>query len=80
MVAAIVADFRSAPISEAERVLLAFAEKLTQQPWASSERDIQVLREFGWADEAILDVTLVVSYFAFVNRIASGLGVELEEK
>lgn len=80
MVAAIVSDFRSAPISKAELALLNFAEKLTQQPSASSRADIQVLREAGLNDEAILDLTLVVSYFAFVNRIASGLGVELKEK
>ncbi len=42
------------------------------------ETDIARLRSAGWSDRAILDLTLVVGYFAFVNRIADGLGVELE--
>jgi alkylhydroperoxidase family enzyme len=44
------------------------------------ETDIARLRKAGWSDRAILDLTLVVGYFAFVNRIADGLGVQLEGK
>jgi alkylhydroperoxidase family enzyme len=40
--------------------------------------DIELLQKAGWSDRAILDLALVISYFAFVNRIAEGLGVELE--
>jgi alkylhydroperoxidase family enzyme len=58
--------------------LLDFAVKLTREPWACAETDITRLRSAGWSDRAILDLTLVVGYFAFVNRIAQGLGVELE--
>jgi len=36
-------------------------------------------RKAGWSDRAILDTTLVISYFTFVDRIADGLGVQLEE-
>jgi alkylhydroperoxidase family enzyme len=52
--------------------------KLTVEPWACGETDIARLRKAGWSDRAILDLTLVVAYFAFVNRIADGLGVQLE--
>lgn len=79
MVAAIVSHYRQAPVSNAERALLEFAVKLTREPAASMEADIDALRKAGWSDRAILDATLVVSYFAFVNRIAHGLGVELED-
>jgi alkylhydroperoxidase family enzyme len=41
-------------------------------------RDIESLREVGLDDRAIHDACAIVSYFAFVNRIADGLGVELE--
>ncbi len=58
--------------------MLDFAVKLTVEPWVSRETDIVRLRQAGWSDRAILDLTLVVAYFAFVNRIADGLGVELE--
>ena len=53
--------------------------KLTREPQASAETDVARLREVGWSDQAILDLTLVVGYFAFVNRIADGLGVVLEK-
>ncbi len=73
-----VSDYRKASIAEAERALLDFAVKLTREPAACKEMDIELLQKAGWSDQAILDLTLVVSYFAFVNRIAEGLGVELE--
>lgn len=78
MVEAIVKGHATAPISEAERVLLDFAVKLTAEPWACAEADAARLRHAGWSDRAIHDLTLVVGYFAFVNRMAHGLGVELE--
>ncbi len=79
MVDAVVLDYRNAPISPAELSLLEFAEKLTREPASCMEQDLQLLRQVGWSDRGILDATLVISYFAFVNRIADGLGVELEE-
>jgi uncharacterized peroxidase-related enzyme len=78
-VAAIVSDYRKAPISQGESALLDFAVELTRDPAALRKADIETLRKAGWSDYAILDATLVVSYFAFVNRIADGLGIELEE-
>ncbi len=44
-----------------------------------SDDDLASLRDVGLADRDLLDATLVVSYFAYVNRIADGLGVVLEE-
>jgi alkylhydroperoxidase family enzyme len=58
--------------------MLEFTEKLTREPFCCTERDVNLLRQGGWSDAAILDVTLITAYFAFVNRIADGLGVELE--
>lgn len=75
---AIVSDYRNAPISEPERRLLDFAVLLTQKPSSCTESEIHSLRQAGWSDRAILDCTLIISYFAFVNRIADGLGVQLE--
>lgn len=70
--------YRRAPISEPERRLLDFAVLLTQNPSSCTESEIHSLRQAGWSDRAILDCTLIISYFAFVNRIADGLGVQLE--
>ena len=80
LVAAVASDFRKAPISEPERELLEFALKLTREPATSAQADIEALRNAAWSDGAILDATLIISYFAFVNRIAEGLGVELENE
>ena len=77
---AIASDYTRASISEAERALLNYAAKLTREPSSCTEADVASLRHSGWSDGAILDATLVTSYFAFVNRIAGGLGVELEEE
>lgn len=61
-----------------ESALLAYAEQLTSAPAAVRSDDIARLRDVGLDDLAIHDAAAVVSYFAFVNRIADGLGVELE--
>lgn len=56
-----------------------YVEKLTLKPWEMSEADVIALREAGFSDSAILDINQVTGYYAFVNRLADGLGVELEE-
>ncbi len=62
----------------AEAALLAYADKLTLDPASVTPGDVEALREAGFGDRAIHDACAIVSYFAFVNRIADGLGVELE--
>ena len=58
--------------------MLEYVEKLTLRPWDMVEGDVIALREAGYSDAAILDINQVTSYYAFVNRLADGLGVELE--
>ena len=58
--------------------MLDYAEKLTRTPAAMTKADVEALRTVGFDDAAILDICQVTAYFAFVNRIADGLGVELE--
>jgi uncharacterized peroxidase-related enzyme len=79
LVEAIKADYTSAPISEADRVMLDYVAKLTREPWTVEATDVERLRASGFDDRAILDICQVVGYYAFVNRLADGLGVELEE-
>ena len=62
-----------------ERALLAYADVLTLTPQAVSAAHIEALRAGGYSDRAIHDACAITSYFAFVNRVADGLGVELEE-
>ena len=51
------------------------AEKLTTAPGAMTESDLGELRAVGLTERDVLDLTLIVAYFNFVNRIAMGLGV-----
>jgi uncharacterized peroxidase-related enzyme len=79
MVKALMAEALDASgFSDADRALLAYAEKLTRTPWAIAAADIEALRGAGFDDRGIHDACAVVSYFAFVNRLADGLGVEME--
>lgn len=55
------------------------AEKLTSVPGALTESDLFELRAVGLSDRDILDLTMIVGYFNFVNRIAVGLGVEFSD-
>lgn len=78
LVAALTADYATAPIEEADRAMLAYVDKLTSAPSTISESDITALQGVGFSNGAILDICQVAAYYAFVNRLASGLGVELE--
>lgn len=60
------------------RALVAYALKLTLTPAGMSQQDADNLREVGLSDAAIHDAACVVAYYNFVNRMALGLGVELE--
>jgi len=80
---AILAALSSRPLGAAdfdqtERALMAYAEKLTLTPGRISGDDVEPLRAAGLDDQAIHDACAIVAYYAFVNRIADGLGVELE--
>ena len=71
-------DPGSAQLDERRRALVVYSLKLTLTPQAAQQEDIAALREAGLSDSAIHDVAAIVSYFNFVNRLAHGLGVELE--
>jgi uncharacterized peroxidase-related enzyme len=66
------------PLTARERALLGYADKLTRAPATVRREDIDALRAVGLDDRTIHDACGVIAYFAFVNRIADGLGVELE--
>jgi uncharacterized peroxidase-related enzyme len=55
-----------------------YAVKLTARPATVMEEDVVALREAGFTDAEILDICQITAYFNFVNRMADGLGVELE--
>jgi len=70
-------DYTEAELTPVELVLCSFASELTNYPESCMTLDFtQLLRKNGFSDQAILDATLVVAYFNFVNRIILALGVE----
>lgn len=73
-------DYKDAQLSEKELKLCQFAENLTLAPQTFSEsKFINALKTCELSDKAVLDATLVVSYFNFVNRMVLGLDVNLED-
>jgi uncharacterized peroxidase-related enzyme len=77
-VEAVARDWRTADLSEVDAALCTYAEKLTREPQAMGEADVEGLRRLGLSDEAIHDAVQVVSYFNYINRVADALNVDLE--
>lgn len=71
-------DFTTAPLSPVDRALCDYAVKLTQTPNQITGGDVDRLRAVGLSDRAITDAVMVIAYFNFINRVADGLGVDLE--
>ena len=75
----LIKEFTSKKESKREKALLAYAAKLTLAPKDITGDDIKDLKDAGLTDEEILRANLIAGYFNFSNRVALGLGVELEE-
>jgi uncharacterized peroxidase-related enzyme len=77
-VKALVEDYERAPLSEADRAMLDYATKLTKDATRVSPRDHERLRAVGFDDRGILQITLIASWFNYINRVADALGVGRE--
>lgn len=75
LAAAVRRDWRTAPISDAERAMLEYVDKLTRAPRSIWKDDLDRLRAAGFDDTGILQINLIASFFNYVNRVADGLGV-----
>jgi len=75
MVEALKRDYRSAPISEQDKTMVEYVVKLTKDATQCSPEDHAKLREAGFDDKAILQITLIASWFNYINRVADALGV-----
>ncbi len=78
MVEAVKDDYRKADLLPADRALCDYAFKLTRDPGAMTQADVAALREHSFDDRAIHDAAQTIAYFNYINRIADGLGVDLE--
>ncbi|HJZ63513.1 MAG TPA: hypothetical protein VKD70_04285 [Candidatus Acidoferrum sp.] len=75
MVEALRRDYKTAPISEQDRVMLDYVVKLTRGATQCSPKDHEALRAVGFDDKGILQITLIASWFNYINRVADALGV-----
>jgi uncharacterized peroxidase-related enzyme len=78
LVEAIQRDYRSAPISDQDRTMLEYVETLTRDATRVSREDHEKLRAAGFDDRGILQITLIASWFNYINRVADALGVGRE--
>ena len=78
MVEALKKDYRSAHISEQDRAMLDYVVKLTKDATKCSPKDHARLRASGFDDQGILQITLIASWFNYINRAADALGVGRE--
>ncbi len=79
LVATVMAGGPYGGLSPQQKAMLAYVEKLTVAPSSVSETDIGKLRDHGFSDLAVLEINAAAAYMNFVNRVALGLGVELEK-
>ena len=75
MVEALREDYRTAAISEQDRAMLDFVAQLTKDATRITREDHERLRSVGFDDRGILQITLIASWFNYINRVADALGV-----
>jgi uncharacterized peroxidase-related enzyme len=78
MVKALEENYESAPISQQDRTMLDYVVQVTKDATRISPADLDRLREVGFNDQAILQITLIASWFNYINRVADALGVGRE--
>ena len=71
-------DYKNAPITEHDRVMLDYVVQVTKDATRISSADHERLRAVGFDDQGILQITLIASWFNYINRVADALGVGRE--
>jgi len=79
-VKALVEDYENAPLSEADRAMLDYVTQLTEDATRIRQKDHERLRAVGFDDRGILQITLIASWFNYINRVADALGVGREKE
>lgn len=75
LIDALFTDFESAPVSPELKAMLRFARKLTFEPERVVASDTHALLAYGWSEDAVHDMVLVVSLYAFMNRLVQSAGI-----
>ena len=77
-VKALVEDYENAALSEADRAMLDYVTQLTKDATRITPENHARLRSVGFDDRGILQITLIASWFNYINRVADALGVGRE--
>jgi len=80
LIAQLKEDYRKAPLSEQDLAMLEYVDLITRNPAGATQDMVRHLKTHGFSESAILDIVQIAGYYAFVNRLADGLGVELEDE
>ncbi|HWN08635.1 MAG TPA: hypothetical protein VNO50_05075 [Pyrinomonadaceae bacterium] len=80
MVRALEENYKTAPITEQDRVMLDYVVQITKDATRISPADHERLRAVGFDDKGILQITLIASWFNYINRVADALGVGRSER
>ncbi|HET9799040.1 MAG TPA: hypothetical protein VFP90_13650 [Gemmatimonadaceae bacterium] len=75
LVDALRTDWRTAPVSDAERVMIEYVVQLTEDATCITPTYHERLRTAGFDDRGILQITLIASWFNYINKVADSLGV-----
>jgi uncharacterized peroxidase-related enzyme len=75
---ALESDYTTAPLTAQERVMVDYVVQLTKDATKISRAHHERLRQAGFEDKAILQITLIASWFNYINRVADSLGVGRE--
>lgn len=75
LVSALQADYKTAPVTEQERIMLEYVAQVTRDATRIGRKDHEHLRAVGFDDQGILQITLIAAWFNYINRVADALGV-----
>jgi uncharacterized peroxidase-related enzyme len=73
-------DPANAPLDPQDRAMIDFALKLTREPAQVKREDVEFLQQYGFSEEQVVDIVLITCTFNFMDRLADGLGVELDPR
>lgn len=71
-------DPANAPLDPQGKAMIDFALKLTREPSKVKREDVEFLQQYGFSEEQVVDIVLITCAFNFMDRLADGLGVELD--
>jgi uncharacterized peroxidase-related enzyme len=73
-------DPANAPLEPPDKAMIDFVLKLTREPWTVKKDDVALLQQSGFSEEQVVDIVLITCTFNFMDRLADGLGVELDPR